>query len=126
MVVNPGVRFIPENFWNKYHIPNKKLISAIIKPVTAIKDKGRELKPISPFKPRSWRGALISSKSKVTFIILDEKKRSVIVSADFKEIKDIKKVEIREDRSIKLSLLFDPDHNFEKKVLKEQFSFWKK
>ena len=52
-----------------------------------------------------------------------KKKRSVNVSADFKEIKDIKKVEIREDRSIKLSLLFDPDHNFEKKVLKEQFSF---
>ena len=81
------------------------------------------LTPISPFRPRSWRGALINSKSKVTFIILDEKKRSVNVSADFKEIKDIKKVEIREDRSIKLSLLFDPDHNFEKKVLKEQFSF---
>ena len=81
------------------------------------------LTPISPFRPRSWRGALINSKSKVTFIILDEKKRSVNASADFKEIKDIKKVEIREDRSIKLSLLFDPDHNFYKKVLKEQFSF---
>ena len=81
------------------------------------------LTPISPFKPRSWRGALIKSKSKVTFIILDEKKRLVNVSADFKEIKDIKKVEIIEDRSIKLSLLFDPDHNFEKKDLKEQFSF---
>ena len=81
------------------------------------------LTPISPFRPRSWRGALINSKSKVTFIILDEKKRSVNVSADFKEIKDIKKVEIKEDRSIKLSLLFDKDHNFDKKVLKEQFSF---
>ena len=81
------------------------------------------LTPISPFRPRSWRGALINSKSKVTFIILDEKKRSVNVSADFREIKDIKKVEIVEDRSIKLSLLFDPDHNFDKKVLKEQFSF---
>ena len=81
------------------------------------------LTPISPFKPRNWRGALINSKSKVTFIILDEKKRSVNVSADFKEIKDIKKVEIREDRSIKLSLLFDRGHNFDKKVLKEQFSF---
>ncbi len=81
------------------------------------------LTPISPFRPRSWRGALINSKSKVTFIILDDKKRSVNVSADFKEIKDIKKVEIKEDRSIKLSLLFDPDHNFDKKVLKEQFSF---
>ena len=41
----------------------------------------------------------------------------------FKEIKDVKKVEIREDRSVKLSLLFDKDHNFDKKVLKEQFSF---
>ena len=81
------------------------------------------LTPISPFRPRSWRGALINSKSKVTFIILDEKKRSVNVSADFREIKDIKKVEIKEDRSIKLSLLFDQDHHFDKKVLKEQFSF---
>ncbi|PPR34288.1 MAG: NAD kinase [Alphaproteobacteria bacterium MarineAlpha6_Bin3] len=81
------------------------------------------LTPISPFRPRSWRGALINSKSKVTFIILDEKKRSVNVSADFREIKDIKKVEIIEDRTFKLSLLFDPDHQFDKKVLKEQFSF---
>ncbi len=81
------------------------------------------LTPISPFKPRSWRGALINSNSKITFIILDEKKRSVNVSADFKEIKDIKKVEIKEDRSVKLSLLFDQDHQFDKKVLKEQFSF---
>ena len=81
------------------------------------------LTPISPFKPRSWRGALINSNSKVTFIILDEKKRSVNVTADFKEIKDIKKVEIKEDRSVKLSLLFDQDHQFDKKVLKEQFSF---
>jgi len=46
-----------------------------------------------------------------------------IIIPDFKEIKDIKKIEIREDRPIKLSLLFDPDHNFDKKVLKEQFSF---
>ncbi len=52
-----------------------------------------------------------------------KKKRSVNVSADFKEIKDIKKVEIKEDRSVKLSLLFDQDHQFDKKVLKEQFSF---
>ena len=81
------------------------------------------LTPISPFRPRSWRGALINSNSKVTFIILDEKKRSVNVSADFKQIKDINKVEIREDRTVKLSLLFDQDHNFDKKVLKEQFSF---
>ena len=81
------------------------------------------LTPISPFRPRSWRGALINSKSKVSFIILDEKKRSVNASADFKEIKDVKKVEIKEDRTIKLSLLFDPDHHFDKKVLKEQFSF---
>jgi len=56
-------------------------------------------------------------------VILDEKKRSVNVSADFKEFKDIKKVEVREDRAIKLSLLFDPNHNFDKKVLKEQFRF---
>ena len=81
------------------------------------------LTPISPFRPKSWRGALINSKSKVTFMVLDGKKRSVNVSADFKEIKDIKQVEIKEDRTIKLSLLFDSDHNFDKKVLTEQFSF---
>ena len=91
--------------------------------IIPMKSKLLALTPISPFRPRSWRGALINSKSKVTFIILDEKKRSVNVSADFREIKDVKKVEIMEDRSIKLSLLFDPDHNFDKKVLTEQFSF---
>ena len=91
--------------------------------IIPINSKLLALTPISPFRPRGWRGALINSKSKVTFIILDEKKRSVNVSADFKEIKDIKKVEVREDRTVRLSLLFDPDHNFDKKVLKEQFSF---
>tara|TARA_B100001013_G_scaffold244951_1_gene151549 strand:- start:804 stop:1580 length:777 start_codon:yes stop_codon:yes gene_type:complete len=92
-------------------------------PIIPIKSKLLALTPISPFRPKGWRGALINSNSKVTFLILDEKKRSVNASADFKEVRDVKKIEIREDNSIKLSLLFDPDHNFDKKVLKEQFSF---
>ena len=67
------------------------------------------LTPISPFRPRSWRGALINSKSKVVFIILDEKKRSVNVSADFKEIKDGKPIDRGELTMKDLEIIADID-----------------
>lgn len=79
------------------------------------------LTPISPFRPRRWRGALLPSSTRFRIECLDVGKRPVSAVADFTEVRDIARVEIREDRSIGFDLLFDPEHNLEERILKEQF-----
>ncbi len=77
--------------------------------------------PISAFRPRRWRGALLPHTAKVTFEILERDKRPVSATADHTEVRDVVRVEIHEDRSVELTFLFDPEHNLEERVLKEQF-----
>lgn len=79
------------------------------------------LTPISAFRPRRWRGALLDHEAEVTFEILEIEKRPVSAVADFTEVRDVIRVDIREDRSIDLDLLFDPEHNLEERILTEQF-----
>jgi len=79
------------------------------------------LTPISPFRPRRWRGALLPSQSRFAIRVLDPAKRPVSAVADFTEIRDVASVEIWEDRKLSLKLLFDPEHNLEERILKEQF-----
>jgi NAD+ kinase len=79
------------------------------------------LTPISAFRPRRWRGALLPHKAKVTIELLECEKRPVSAVADYTEVRDVVKVETFEDRSIGLTLLFDPDHTLEERILKEQF-----
>lgn len=79
------------------------------------------LTPISAFRPRQWRGALLPSDAKIEFEVLDAGERQVSVSADGTEVRNVKKVSIREDGSIKPILLFDPEHNLEDRILREQF-----
>lgn len=79
------------------------------------------LTPISPFRPRRWRGALLPHDSVTTMRVLDPNKRPVGVSADFTEIRDILEVTIRKEISVKVKLLFDPDHALEERVMREQF-----
>jgi len=81
------------------------------------------LTPIAPFRPRRWRGALLNHQSSVTFEILEADKRPVSAVADFTEVRDVVSVSVFEDRSISLTLLFDPEHNLEERITKEQFSF---
>lgn len=78
--------------------------------------------PISAFRPRRWRGALLPHTATVTFEMLEDKKRPVSATADNIEVRDVVEVEVREDRSIALTFLFDPEHNLEERVLKEQFT----
>lgn len=80
------------------------------------------LTPICPFRPRRWRGALLSQKSKVRFDILEPKKRPVSAVADSAEYRDVASVEILQRNDITINLLFDKDHCFEERVLDEQFS----
>ncbi len=79
------------------------------------------LTPISAFRPRRWRGALLPHSARITFEVLERAKRPVNACADFTEVHDVARVDVHEDRSVKLRLLFDPEHNLEERVLKEQF-----
>lgn len=80
------------------------------------------LTPISAFRPRHWRGALLPAKAKIAFEVHDPDDRRVSATADFNEVRNVVRVEISEDRSLAPKLLFDPEHNLEERVLKEQFS----
>ena len=79
------------------------------------------LTPISAFRPRRWRGALLPNTAKVTFEILDPDKRPVSATADFTEVRDVARVDVHEDEKVALELLFDPEHNLEKRIIQEQF-----
>jgi NAD+ kinase len=80
------------------------------------------LTPITAFRPRRWRGALLPARARVDFDVLESDKRPVSATADHTEIRDVVRVEVAEDRTKRLTLLFDPEHTFEERVLKEQFA----
>jgi len=80
------------------------------------------LTPISPFRPRHWRGAILPHSAKVTFDVHEFAKRPASAVADFTEVRDVTEVQVREDRRITLNLLFDPEHNLEERILAEQFA----
>jgi NAD+ kinase len=80
------------------------------------------LTPISAFRPRRWRGALLRHEAQVRFDALESDKRPVSAVADFTEARDVTSVEIHENRDIAMTLLFDHEANLEERVFKEQFS----
>jgi len=79
------------------------------------------LTPISPFRPRRWRGAILPAITEVKFEILDPYKRPVSATADSHEVRDVIEVSIRESHEQTVTLLFDPEHNLEERILNEQF-----
>jgi NAD+ kinase len=79
------------------------------------------LTPISAFRPRRWRGALLPHGARVKLEALETDKRPVSAVADFTEVRDVVAVEIHENRDIAMTLLFDHEANLEERVLKEQF-----
>ena len=79
------------------------------------------LTPIAPFRPRRWRGALLKSGTEVRFRVLDPDKRPVSATADSHEVRDVVEVTIRESQDRTVTLLFDPEHNLEERILSEQF-----
>jgi len=77
--------------------------------------------PISPFRPRRWRGAIIPAVTDIKLDILDPYKRPVSATADSNEVRDVVEVRIRESREQTMTLLFDPEHALEERILNEQF-----
>jgi NAD+ kinase len=90
-------------------------------PILPLGTDALALTPISPFRPRRWHGAVLPNSAQVGFEVLDPHKRSVSATADAFEVRNVVRVDVHEDRSIALRLLFDPDHSLEERILNEQF-----
>lgn len=81
------------------------------------------LTPISPFRPRRWRGALLPNTAFVVIEVLESDKRPVAAVADHDEARNVVRVEILSDKTIAMRMLFDPGHSLEERILREQFNF---
>lgn len=79
------------------------------------------LTPISAFRPRRWKGALLPETAEVTFTILEPDKRPVSAVADSTEVRNVLSVKIRQSKSHAVALLFDHEHNLDERILREQF-----
>ncbi len=90
-------------------------------PIVPIGARLLALTPISAFRPRRWRGALLPDTATVTVEILEPAKRPVSAVADSTEVRDVATVTVRQAADMTLSLLFDPEHNLEERILREQF-----
>jgi NAD+ kinase len=92
-------------------------------PILPINSSLLALTPISPFRPRRWRGAILSNHAEVTFRTREAAKRPVSAVADNVEFKNVLEVRVRENRDHKVTLLFDPGTGLEERVLSEQFRY---
>ncbi len=90
-------------------------------PIIPLGSQVLALTPISAFRPRRWRGALLPHGAMVRFDILEADKRPVSAVADFTEVRDVQAVEVHEDRTTAMTLLFDREMNLAERILKEQF-----
>jgi NAD+ kinase len=91
-------------------------------PILPLDSQMLALTPISPFRPRRWRGAILPDRSRVTFRVLEPAKRPVAAVADQKELRDIAEVRLQIDRSRDITLLFDPGHALDERIVAEQFA----
>ncbi len=91
-------------------------------PILPINSRLLALTPISAFRPRRWRGALLSYKAEVRFEVLDAERRSVSASADNLETRDVVAVDVHEDPGAAITLLFDEGYALDERVLREQFN----
>jgi NAD+ kinase len=80
------------------------------------------LTPISAFRPRRWRGALLPSSADVLFEVLEADKRPVAAVADFTEVRNVVSVAVSEDRAVSVTVLFDPDRGLSERIIAEQFT----
>ena len=91
-------------------------------PILPIDSRLLALTPISAFRPRRWRGALLPYGAKVRIEVLEAERRGVSAAADNRETRDVTAVDISEDTDASLILLFDPGHALDERILREQFN----
>lgn len=92
-------------------------------PILPLDSQMLALTPISPFRPRRWKGAILPDRMRVTFRILEPAKRPVSVVADQKELRDVAEVHIEVARNREMTLLFDPGHALDERIVAEQFAY---
>lgn len=92
-------------------------------PILPIDSSLLALTPISPFRPRRWRGAILSNRAEVTFRTREPAKRPVSAVADNVEFHNVLEVRVKESREHRVTLLFDPGTGLEERVLSEQFRY---
>jgi NAD+ kinase len=90
-------------------------------PIIPINASLLALTPISPFRPRRWRGALLPGRAHVTVKVIDAERRPVAAVADHTEVRSVREVEIRMDDTVSIKMLFDPGHSLDERILREQF-----
>ena len=90
-------------------------------PILPLQSDLLALTPLSPFRPRRWRGALLPQASRIEFRMLEAGKRPVSAVADQLEVRDVEHVAVTTDKSITLELLFDPDYALDDRIVMEQF-----
>lgn len=90
-------------------------------PILPLDSRMLALTPISPFRPRRWRGAILPDRTKIVLRVLDPTKRPVSAVADQKELRDIAEVRLEIARDRELTLLFDPGQSLEERIVAEQF-----
>ena len=91
-------------------------------PILPLDSQLLALTPISPFRPRRWSGAVLPERSRITFRVNDAAKRPVSVVADQKEFRDVAEVNLQIARESQLTLLFDPGHALDERIVAEQFA----
>ncbi|HVX76485.1 MAG TPA: NAD kinase [Bradyrhizobium sp.] len=92
-------------------------------PIIPINAQLLALTPISAFRPRRWRGALLPDTAFVIIEVLEGDKRPVAAVADHDEVRDVHRVEVLSDKTISMRMLFDPGHSLEERILSEQFGY---
>lgn len=90
-------------------------------PILPLGTEALALTPISPFRPRRWKGAVLPSSVRIRFEVLDHFKRPVSATADAAEVRNVVSVDVFEEKNVTLKLMFDPDHSLEERILDEQF-----
>lgn len=90
-------------------------------PILPLDSQLLALTPISPFRPRRWHGAILPDRSEVRLRVLEEEKRPVSVVADQREVRDVAEVRLAIARERELTLLFDPGHSLDERIVAEQF-----
>lgn len=92
-------------------------------PILPIDSALLAMTPLSPFRPRRWRGALLPHRVQIRIDILEADKRPVSATADNQEVREVSRVDIAEDRSREMTMLFDAGHSLDERILAEQFLY---
>ncbi|MDX1625135.1 MAG: NAD kinase [Wenzhouxiangellaceae bacterium] len=90
-------------------------------PILPLRTEAVVLTPISPFRPRRWRGAILPAAVDVEFEVLNPERRPVSATADYDEVRDVKRVRAYQATDESHRLLFDPEHSLDERILQEQF-----